>query len=689
MKQTVSRIRALSMIAAVAAFAYQSARADLPYDAEVTAIETDATQSFATGIRAQTDIKIDLDLVWMDINNDDHMLFGASDGSKRLFLSIYNGHYYIGYGTENLAIQNATLCPSVGVRHTVSCVFENGHQSFSMNGVEKMAASKGGVDVDNTLTLLAFNRPSDIRYMSGVRLYSATISKKVNGEWEVVRDFRPVMKKGTDNAVRGALYDTVEGGVLLSSGAAARAVMESVPGEPDELLAWVETDNRQFVDTEVTGGAALSFSADFAWKNLGAGANEEYTFLGATGPYGRFYAIHAVSKSAGGQLWVGYGNVTGYPVDSGNAYLVMPPLARMTVSGEFTAGAQTLSCEGTTYSLSNPNSSLVNSRFAPLYLFAVDMDSAADGSRARMFAGVRFHSLSICLGGTEVRRFTPCLKDGSAALYDAVNHRIYRSPIPFSAYGKIDDEPKAYVEYVETSRAQFVDTGVTGRSGTKCEFDFCWLNNAGETTLLGVHNASSGTAVRFEPFCGDYGSGGMKKAIYIYGAYSYPQFWSGDSSGEYGKLAYLKINDRHKLVVELSDGSQRISVDGDCYYYPDGQDSAQKLDGAAPRNINAWNHEVAGTVDAGASMYLFARHSITAAADRASNKSAVRLYSAKIWQADAGGQWRLVRYYRPVRVSTGEIVLWDKVNRNYQSACWSATGPETMPIDGKTMIILR
>lgn len=674
--------------AAFAAIASQVALADLPYDADVSAIETDATQSFDTGVLAQTDIKIELDLTWMEFNNDDHMLFGASDGTHRLFLSIYNGHYYIGYGSGNLAIQNGTLCPSVGVRHTISCVFENGRQSFSMNGAELMTTSQGAVAVNNTLALLAYNRPSDILYKSAVRLYSATISKKVNGEWEVVRDYRPVMKKGTDNAVRGALYDAVGGGVHLSSSAAARAVMESVPSEPDELLAWVETDGRQFVDTEVSGGAALSFSADFAWKNVGTGSSEEYTFLGATGPYGRFYAIHAVSKSAGGQLWVGYGNASGYPVDSGSAYLVMPPLARMTVSGEFAGGSQTLSCEGMTYSVSSPNASVVNSRFAPLYLFAVDQDSAADGSRAKLFSSVRFHSLSIGLGGTDVRRFVPCLKDGEAALYDSVNHRIYRSPIPFSAYGKIGDKAKAYVEYVETSRAQFVDTGVIGRSGTKCEFDFAWLNNADETTMLGVHNASSGTAVRFEPFCGEYGSGGMKKVVYIYGTYYYPQFWSGSSSGERDKHAYLKINDRHKLVVELSSGSQHISVDGDCYYYPDGQSTAQNLDGTALRGIDAWNHEVADIVNADASMYLFARHFITATADKPTNKSAVRLYSAKIWQAD-GGQWRLVRNYRPVRVSTGEIVLWDKVNNNYQSACWSAVGPETRTIDEETVLFVR
>lgn len=683
----MSRIQSLALAAMIVTS--QAVFADLPYDADVSAIETDATQVFDTGVRAQTDIKIDLDLSWMAIDNNDHMLYGASDGKNRLFLSIYNGHYYIGYGAANLQIQSGTVCPTVGVRHTISCVFESGRQSFSMNGDELMTDTRQGVEIDNTLALLAYKMPSEVKYKSAVRLYGATISKKVNGEWEVVREYRPVMKRGDDDAVRGALYDAANGGApLLSSGAAARAVMESVAGEPDELLAWVETDGRQFVDTEVTGGSAISFSADFAWKSLGT-ANEEYTLLGATGPNGRFYAIHAVGKPAGGQMWVGYGTKTGYPADSGSANLVMKPLARTTVSGEFSAGSQTISCEGTTYSLASPNDSVVDSKFAPLYIFAVDADSAADGSRARLFSSVRLHSLSISLGGAEVRRFTPCLKNGEAALYDSVNHRIHRSPIPFSAYGRIGDTPKAYVEYVETSRAQFIDTGIVGKSGTKCEFDFAWLNNQNETTLIGVRNETSGAAVHFEPFCGAFGSGGMKKAVYVYGSYFYPTYSSGDSSGELNKQAFLKINDRHNLVVELFRGGQHVSVDGDCYYYPDDQSAAVKLDGTAMRNIDAFDSDVADAIDAEATMYLFARHLVTAAADKPANKSAVRLYSAKIWQTAAGGEWRLVRNYRPVRLSTGEVVLWDKVGDRFESALWSAVGPETREIGGPTVLSIR
>ena len=132
-------------------------------------------------------------------------------------------------------------------------------------------------------------------------------------------------------------------------------------------------------------------------------------------------------------MWIGYGAKQTYPVNSENGYFVMKTFARKTVSGEFAANSQTISCDGVAYSLVSPNASVVTSHFAPLYIFASDLDSSTEGSRVKQFASVRFHSLSISLGGTEVRHFLPCLKDGAAALYDSVNHRIYRSPIPFSA----------------------------------------------------------------------------------------------------------------------------------------------------------------------------------------------------------------------------------------------------------------
>ena len=660
------------------------------YVADVDAVETDKTQYFDTGIAVDGDIKVEMDLMWMSIDNDDNMLFGASDGSQRCFLSVYNGHYYIGYGTKNISIQGGTICPAVGVRHTVTCVLEDEYQSFSTNGVVLGTASQGVTRVnDTTLVLLGYHKPAGITYKCSVRLYSAKIWKKEAGEWSLVRDYKPILAKQSDGTTCvGALSDETQGQVA-SAGAAARAVIESVVGEPDEMLSWVETDGRQFVDTEVTGGSAFSFSADFAWKNLGTGSNEEFSLLGATSGYGYFRVIHAISKAAGGQMWIGYGAKQTYPVNSENGYFVMKTFARKTVSGEFAANSQTISCDGVAYSLVSPNASVVTSHFAPLYIFASDLDSSTEGSRVKQFASVRFHSLSISLGGTEVRHFLPCLKDGAAALYDSVNHRIYRSPIPFSAYGKLSDVPESYVEYIETSGAQYVDTGLIGKTGTKCEFDFAWLNHRNLSTLLGVRNDTSGSAIYFEPFYGDYGYGSMKSAACVFGStWHYLKYTSSDI-GELNKVAHLKVGERHHLNVELDAGSLHATVDGNCYFFTNNTDSVL-LPGTGVRSVVS-GAAVADSIDAEASMYLFARHIVTATDDMASDATmaSVRLYKAKIWQKDGSGNYQLVRDYRPVKLSTGEIVLWDKVNKNHLSACWSGYGAETSPYYSGFILIVE
>ena len=55
------------------------------------------------------------------------------------------------------------------------------------------------------------------------------------------------------------------------------------------------------------------------------------------------------------------------------------------------------------------------------------------------------------------------------------------------------------MEYIETNGRQFIDTGVIGKAGTKCEFDFAWLAND-TSTLIGVATNSAGHG--FVPFAG-------------------------------------------------------------------------------------------------------------------------------------------------------------------------------------------
>ena len=239
------------------------------------------------------------------------------------------------------------------------------------------------------------------------------------------------------------------------------------------------------------------------------------------------------------------------------------------------------------------------------------------------------------------------------------------------------------MEYIETNGRQFVDTGVIGKTGTKCEFDFAWLAND-TSTLIGVATNSAGHG--FVPFAGQFGSGGVLKMFYSFGgsAFYWPQYWSDvETPAANGNQVFLHTGDRHHLTVELASGLQDIKVDGVCYYYDSGNIA---LPNTGVRTVNAWSHNVEDGIDTGRSMYLFARRSM---ADVAESFSSVRLYKAKIWQKDGSGNYQLVRDYRPVKLSTGEIALWDKVNKNHLSACWSRSGAETRPYNSGFVLTFK
>ena len=148
-----------------------------------------------------------------------------------------------------------------------------------------------------------------------------------------------------------------------------------------------------------------------------------------------------------------------------------------------------MSENGKTYTISSPRSTVLTlNKYVPIHLFGVDSDDDTYGSRIRLRSSVRFYSLEMAVDGTPVRSFRPCLKNGKVALYDSVNGRIHYSPVAFSAYGKLNERPQNHVAYVETSGAQHIDTGVIGKSGTRCELDVAFTRNDstnGDGTVIG------------------------------------------------------------------------------------------------------------------------------------------------------------------------------------------------------------
>ena len=667
------------------------------YVADVDAIETDLTQYFNTGLALDGDIKVEMEFQWMELPSTGYaMLFGVADKEldKYFGLRVWapasgSPYYHAWYGGGH----DIAVYPQVGERQAVTCVFEDGNQTISLNGNTIMTDTKPTaiINSDYKITLLAINKSNSIEYKAAVRLYSAKIWKKNAGVWQLVRDYKPVLALLSDGASYvGALKDDTQGVVLASAGKAARPVMETVDDTPDEILHWVETDGRQFVDTGVQVDGTISFTADFAWLEVGSANGNERTFLGATtGTDGRCYMLHSINEGGTARLWIGYGASTGRPVNDGNQ-LIMRVFQRLCVSGSFGAGSQTLSENGKTYTISSPRSTVLTlNKYVPIHLFGTDSDDATYGSRIRLRSSVRFYSLDMATNGVPVRSFRPCLKNGKVALYDSVNGRIHYSPVAFSAYGKLNERPQNHVEYVETSGAQHIDTGVIGKNGTRCELDVAFPKNDstnGDGTVIGSVTNSSwhGIMPLRQAYSSDY-PGEYFYFRYKYGSTYYsPQYAGTTTPAEaIGKWLLVKKNERHRITVDLEAGSQDISIDGNCFYWQSGEGYKQ-ADGTGTRVLTGSKN--AAGFDTGRSMYLFALRNANGSATSFSH---VRFYGARIWQKDAGGVYRLLREYCPVKLRSGEVVLWDKCSETYESVCWSATGPVTTKFNPGCIISFR
>lgn len=693
----------LTFMSAVALSCGYSACADtLPYLATVDAVETDGTQYFDTGLPTKNDMKIEIDCQWVSLSNGDLGLCSSSDGSTaKINMQLYDKHFSFAYSSD--VIKPAQdVCPPAGVRHLITGVFAKGGQEFYTNGVLIASAQSAKTfnDTTRTLVLGAYRTASEVKYHSAIRIYGARFWTKEAGEstWQIARDYRPVAVNN-NGAYIGALYDEANGSLVNSTGTnPARAVMEPVKvSEEPEILNWVESDGRQFIDTGIKKATSVSFSVDYAWKAFDTNGKTENSFFAATASSDDgFYALHEVNKPngdsgnpAGGHFWCKWRAGGQYVVDASSKRLVALPYERKTVNGDFRKNRQTLTVDGVTYAHPSPSGwDSLDYPYTPAYIFARDIK----GTGASGFSSVRFYSMTIDVNDQPVRSYKPCLdKNGRVGLYDSLNQTISYSPVAFSAYGKKNDQPAWYVEYVETDGRQFLDTGVIGKSGTKCELDFEWTA-ANTETLLGVRVVGDAVNTQFSPYCGQY-SDGYKRCYYGYGTTSYwPQYWATGEAWN-NKPTLLAKNERHRCIVELDNGCQTVDINGKCYYKPEGG-SVTLLDGEGWRNINAWQHEEQISIDTQNTLYLFAEHLVTDTAavqsSTANGKANARLYSAKIWQKDAQGVYQLVRDYRPVELTTGEIVLFDKVEKKYDSSVfYSAHGGRTRECNLGLILVVR
>ena len=188
-----------------------------------------------------------------------------------------------------------------------------------------------------------------------------------------------------------------------------------------------------------------------------------------------------------------------------------------------------------------------------------------------------------------------------------------------SARFSLSDVPDAFVEYVESSGVQYVDTGVVGRCNTSAEMAITWLSVKKDGSFLSSR-ISGDTNTRFI-LCSNGGSG---------------QYYAGHRTWTTRAEAKCDANGIDRVFCSIAHDGTAMTLQ---------QTVNGKTSQSETRNEEA--------IDTKLNMYLFAQNCGGSPALGAS----VRCYGVKIWQ-----DGELVRDYRPC-VKNGAACLYDRASR--------------------------
>ena len=391
------------------------------------------------------------------------------------------------------------------------------------------------------------------------------------------------------------------------------AVMPSLADTPDAFVEYVESNGSQYVDTGIVGRCGTSADMTIQWMCLDLDAS----FLSSRTDGGNTRFI-LCSNSRKNKYYVCH-RTWAESVNAGSS-------SYNTSAPDRVAGSITHDGTSVTFTLSVNGNTEVNVTRAEaaldtglsMYLFAQNQ-----GGAPVLSSSVRCYAVKIWQDGALVRDFRPCVKNDVAGLYDAVSESIF-----FPAEGtlvagpplKLHDRPDHFVQYVESTGTQYVDTEVVGRCNSEMDAHVMWVQTS-DTSFLS--SRVDGNNTRFIL----YGSNGSHYMAHR----SYTR--NTDSTVPAGIRCNLAAPD-HVASSIVADGAN----------------VAYTMDVNGTRRISQTRAEEG--IDTGLNMYLFAQNK----GGEPALHSKVRCFDLKIWQDGA-----LVRDFRPC-VKDGRAGLYDEVS---------------------------
>lgn len=608
---------------------------------KVDYVESTGRQYIDTGIELQDKVALDIDFEWTSNSGGDTTSYAgmfavshtADDGNAYKCYLAYTSTkktWRCSLGTGEMLSLKGFSNVGAGNRYRLAVAVDGTNVTQSVNGSAAYTTTFA-----DTLPLATYPRTFylgavNLDGRAGSRWPSRIYSAKVYTNLTVLaRDYRPCYQAATGtyglfDAVTKTFFPSAEGAF-----AGAAVPDDPKPVDPDawkklyQPVEYVQSTGSQFVNTGLTVQNKIKLDIDWMWTGpflnysvlLGASITEgdvSYRqYLGYATTTGDWRAITENSKTTAAAAAVAE---LGKPVQDMRQHLVQ------SVNGKVVS----FNLDGVEASKTCSNAQTAHQ--APLYLFGhrTTDDALAGATSMRLYAAKVYTNLTVL-----ARDYVPCREKatGRFGLYDHVTETFHPSDSAEDFFGPEEAKGIAFVDYIESTGKQFVDTGINMQDQLTLDIAYTWTAwPSSYATMFGGYVELDGTTYR-------------NYITYV----NTSRKWRGaiESNGLVDYFSSSKLNERYRVVA---------TVDGTNLTQQSGSSTITKGFAAAQTTHPHTD-------------YLFALHYN----DGYSSASLAKLYEARIYtNSVAVGERVLARDYRPAFLrATKTYGLYDVVSGEF------------------------
>lgn len=423
-----------------------------------------------------------------------------------------------------------------------------------------------------------------------------------------------------------------------------------MPEIPDGAtrVEYLQSNGSQYINTQVRGKVGVEAEIDVAAVSMG-----DKTILGCRKDSGdtRFFPVHWANN----RWWKGWLRNDGDPASywckkSSDVDIVVG--TRYHVRAVLKNGEQAFYVDGEVKGTPMSEVSDFDSGL-DMYLFAANQY----GSGYFQTASAKIYAAKIWLDGNLKREFVPCLDtNDKPAMYDRVSGGYFYNggtgadfstpgtALPTALFVETSSTtaaaadygmPDAFLDYIQSSGAQYIDTEVNAETGLKAIADFSWVGTITTSTDWAILGARDGKA-----------NPNSSRFLMVH-MYNQKPFvgYGKDSRGNTGGAVAFTSGARSEIVADFSDSSAlELYQNGTATF------SASDLS----------TYSAHGDIDLGYNLYVFA---VNNGLDP-QQKSSAKLYGLDILRKNGSGGFDAVRRYLPA-MKKGVVGLYDAVSGKF------------------------